>query len=105
MNKVPAFMIAALFALFLVALWLLRYAVLAVLLFLRPVVNLVFGFAAMGSLVALVLAVMIMGVHPDHPQMMWGFFVAGLVSTVILFCYDAIVLSLAPGRFPMLLAR
>lgn len=105
MNKVPAFVIAALIGLVLVALWLLRYIVLGVLLFFRPVVKLVFGFGAIGSLLALVLGLLVMGLHPDHPQMMWGFLAAGLVSTMILFCYDVIVLALAPGRFPMLLAR
>jgi hypothetical protein len=41
----------------------------------------------------------------DHHQMLWAFFGAGIASTAILFCYDALVLVLAPGRFPLLLAR
>lgn len=85
-----------------VAVWLLRYLVFSVLLFVRPVVGLLFGCASALCLVWLVLGLLI---TRDHRQMLWAFFGAGLVSTAIMFFYDALVLALAPGRFPLLLAR
>jgi hypothetical protein len=88
--------------LFRVVVWLLRYLVFGVLLFVRPVVGLLFGCASAACLVGLVLGFL---VARDHHQMLWAFFGAGVVSTAILFCFDALVLALAPGRFPLLLAR
>jgi hypothetical protein len=85
-----------------VAVWLLRYLVFVVLMFLRPVIGLLFGTASALCLVCLALGFVI---ARDHHQMLWAFFGAGIASTAILFCYDALVLVLAPGRFPLLLAR
>jgi hypothetical protein len=82
--------------------WLLRYLVFGVLLFVRPVVSLLFGAAAALCLVGLVLGFLI---ARDNPHMLWGFFGVGAASTAILFAYDALVLVLSPGRFPMLLTR
>lgn len=105
MRKPFAFVIALTIGLLLVALWLLRYAAFVVLLFVRPVFGLVFKATAFGCLLGLVLGWVITHDDPGQHHMLWGFFVAGLASTVILFCYDAILLGLAPRRFPMLLAR
>ncbi len=88
--------------LFSVALWALRYMLFAVLMFLRPLWVLVFSWTAGLSLAALVLGLLI---AREKYQMLWGFFGVGVTSTVFLFCYDALVLALPPGRFPMLVAR
>jgi hypothetical protein len=102
MKRYLAFGILIGLGLFRVVVWMLRYLVFGVVLFMRPVVGLLFGGALAVCLVGLVLGVLI---ARDHHQMLWAFFGAGVVSTAILFCYDALVLALAPGRFPLLLAR
>jgi hypothetical protein len=102
MNKYLALLVAALFGLALVALWLLRYAAFGVLMFVRPVFGLVFKVASGVCLFGLIAGFVI---APDRHPMLWGFFGVGVASTAILFCYEALVLSLAPGRFPMLLVR
>ena len=102
MRTFFAGLVAFTIGLLLVALWLLRYVLFAVLMFLRPLCGLVFGCAAGLSLVCLILGFLM---ARDKHQMLWAFFGVGVVSTVILHCYDALVLALAPGSFPMLLAR
>ena len=86
----------------LAALWLLRHALFFVLVFLRPVVTAVFSFVAASVLLALILGLWV--AHDKH-HMLWGFFGLGVISTAILYFYDALVLMLAPGRFPLFLAR
>lgn len=102
MRKVFAASVALILGLLLVALWVLRYMLFAMLMFVRPLFLLVFGWAAGLSLAALALGFLIAG---DKHHMLWGFFGVGVASTVVLICYDALVLALAPGSFPILLAR
>ncbi|MEJ7807168.1 MAG: hypothetical protein WKG03_14745 [Telluria sp.] len=102
MRTLFAAFIALVLGLLCVALWLLRYVLFAVLMFVRPFCVLVFGWAAALNLAALILGFLIAG---NKHQMLWGFFGLGVASTVVLICYDALVLALAPGRFPMPLAR
>lgn len=102
MKKILAFVVAAAMGLPLVALWILRYAAFAALMFLRPVFIFVFGCMAGMCLLGLVLGLII---ARDQHDMLWLFFGVGVASSVLLFCYDALVLLLAPSRFPMLLAR
>lgn len=102
MREVFAALVALIIGLLLVALWLLRYALFAMLMFVRPLCGFVFGGVAALSLAALVLGLLI---ARDHHQMLWAFFGAGLASSAILFAYDAILLTLAPSRFPIVLAR
>jgi glucan phosphoethanolaminetransferase (alkaline phosphatase superfamily) len=102
MRKICAALVALTIGLLLVALWVLRYTLFAILMFLRPLCGFVFGGAAALSLAALVFGLVI---ARDHHQMLWALFGAGLASSAILFAYDAILLTLAPSHFPIVLAR
>ena len=86
----------------LVSLWLVRYALFIVMVFLRPVVSFVFGSAAALFLLGLIFG---LWMARDKHTMLWAFFGMGVASTAILFLYDALLLMLVPDRFPMLLAR
>ena len=102
MRKIVAYLPAAALGLLLVVLWCVRFAAFTVLMFLRPVFGLLFGAISAGCLIGLVIGLII---AREHHEMLWTFFGLGLGSGVLLFCYDALVLMLAPDRFPMLLAR
>lgn len=102
MKRYSAYVVPVVIGLLRIVVWLLRYALFAVMMFLRPVVGLLFGTAA-----ALCLAGLLFGlvVARDQPHMLWAFLAAGVLSGVIRYAYDVLVLALAPDRFPLLLAR
>lgn len=102
MKRMSGYVVPIGIGIFVVALWLLRYVAFGVLMFVRPVVNWLFGGAAILFLLGLILGLMI---APEHHNMLWGFLCAGVLSTGIVFGYDILVLALAPNRFPILLAR
>lgn len=102
MKKRLPLVAAAFTGLFLVALWLVRYAAFAVLLFLQPLVSRFFGIVAGASALGLLLGAIICR---DQAHMLWLFLGAGVAAAAIAFCYDMLLLSLAPGNFPMILVR
>lgn len=81
---------------------LVRFVLFSLLVFMRPVVGLVLGLASGLCLFAFLFCVLF--ARQQHTPI-WAFLGTGIVSTMLLWFYDVLLLSLAPDDHLMVLER